>query len=46
MNAMQRYKERTGKSFPSHGEVLKVAVSLGYRKVVEEQEEASSEAAD
>lgn len=35
MNAMQRFKERTGRSFPTHGEVIKVAVSLGYRKVVE-----------
>jgi hypothetical protein len=30
MNAMQRYKERTGKAFPTYGEVIKVAVSLGY----------------
>jgi len=36
MNAMQRFKELTGKSFPSHGEVLKVAVSLGYRRMIEE----------
>ncbi|QEH33478.1 hypothetical protein OJF2_19800 [Aquisphaera giovannonii] len=35
MNAMQRFKERTGKSFPSYGEVIRVAVSLGYRKEVE-----------
>jgi hypothetical protein len=33
MNAMQRYKERTGKPFPSYGEVIKVAVTLGYRKL-------------
>ena len=33
MNAMQRYKVQTGKSFPSHGEVLKVAFQLGYRKI-------------
>jgi hypothetical protein len=32
MNAMQRFKERTGKAFPTHGEVIKVAVSLGYLK--------------
>ena len=32
MNAMQRFKERTGKPFPTYGEVIKVAVSLGYRK--------------
>jgi hypothetical protein len=34
MNAMQKFKERTGKSFPTHGEVIKVAVSLGYRKPI------------
>ena len=32
MNAMQRYKERTGKAFPTYAEVIKVAVSLGYLK--------------
>jgi hypothetical protein len=32
MNAMQRFKERTGKPFPTYGEVIRVAVSLGYRK--------------
>src|SRR5689334_22442492 len=32
MNAMQRYKVQSGKSFPSHGDVLRVAFSLGYRK--------------
>jgi hypothetical protein len=36
MNAMQRFKERTGKAFPTHAEVIKVAVSLGYRKLVED----------
>ncbi len=35
MNAMQRFKVQTGKSFPSHGEVLRVAHSLGYRKEIE-----------
>jgi hypothetical protein len=34
MNAMQHFKVQSGKSFPSHGEVLRVAFSLGYRKVV------------
>jgi hypothetical protein len=38
MNAMQRFKEASGKSFPSHGEVLRVAVALGYRRVVIETE--------
>jgi hypothetical protein len=37
MNAMQRFKERTGKPFPSHGEVIKVAVALGYRKRLDEE---------
>jgi hypothetical protein len=35
MNAMQRFKERSGKAFPSHRDVLGVAVSLGYRKAFE-----------
>ena len=34
MNAMQRFKERSGKPFPTHGEVLRVAAALGYRKLV------------
>jgi hypothetical protein len=34
MNAMQQYKVRMCKSFPTHREVLEVALSLGYRKVV------------
>jgi len=33
MNAMQRFKLQTGKSYPSYGEVLRVAHRLGYRKV-------------
>ena len=33
MNAMQRFKIQSGKTFPSHGEALAVALSLGYRKV-------------
>jgi len=39
MNAMQRFKDHSGKSFPSHGDVLKVAASLGYRRVVVEPDE-------
>ena len=35
MNAMQRFKERTGKPFPTYGEVIKVAVTLGYRRLVD-----------
>jgi hypothetical protein len=38
MNAMQRFKVQTGKSFPSHGEVLGVAFSLGYRQVVDDDD--------
>ena len=34
MNAMQRFKELTGKAFPTHGDVLKVAIMLGYRRAV------------
>src|SRR5690348_58426 len=33
MTAMQRFKVQSGKSFPTHGEVLRVALELGYRKV-------------
>ena len=41
MTAMQRYKVQSGKPFPSHGEVLKVASKLGYRKLVEDDESQS-----
>jgi hypothetical protein len=43
MNAMQRFKESSGKSFPTHGEVLKVAAALGYRRVVIEPESSWEE---
>ncbi len=33
MQAMQRYKQRSGRNFPTWSEVLEVLVSLGYRKV-------------
>ncbi|MDG3006545.1 hypothetical protein [Paludisphaera mucosa] len=36
MNAMQRFKELSGKSFPTYAEVIKVAVGLGYRKIVDD----------
>lgn len=36
MNAMQRFKELSGKSFPSYAEVIRVAVGLGYRKAVDD----------
>jgi hypothetical protein len=39
MNAMQRFKELSGKTFPSHGDVLRVAVMLGYRRAVFEFDE-------
>ena len=42
MNAMQQYKTRTGKPFPSHGDVLRIAAGLGYRKFYWENEEESS----
>jgi len=32
MSAMQRFKELSGKTFPSYGDVLKVAIMLGYRR--------------
>jgi hypothetical protein len=34
MNAMQRFKEVSGKTFPSYGDVLKVAITLGYRRAI------------
>ena len=34
MSAMQRFKELSGKTFPSYGDVLKVAVMLGYRRAI------------
>jgi hypothetical protein len=34
MNAMQRYKEISGKSFPTYREVIRVIVGLGYRRAV------------
>lgn len=38
MTAMQRFKVQSGKMFPNHGEVLRVAFGLGYRKLVSEQQ--------
>jgi hypothetical protein len=34
MNAMQRFKELSGKTFPTYADVLKVAIMLGYRRAV------------
>jgi hypothetical protein len=46
MNAMQRFKEGTGKSFPTHAEVLKVAIALGYRLGIEEPGSGDDEPID
>ena len=43
MNAMQRFKERSGKSFPTYREVLRVLVDLGYRLAVVEADSASTD---
>lgn len=40
MNAMQQFKVRSGKAFPSHGEVLRVALNLGYRRLIRDDDEA------
>ncbi len=32
MNAVQHFKTQSGKSFPSHGDILRIAARLGYRK--------------
>ena len=42
MNAMQRFKVQTGKVFPSHGDVIRVAVSLGYRRGIEAEPDAGA----
>ena len=46
MNAMQRFKELSGKAFPSHGDVLKVAIMLGYRRAVFELDLPDGEGED
>ena len=33
MNAIQRFKMQSGKAFPTHGDSLRIALGLGYRKV-------------
>ncbi|MBI1832578.1 MAG: hypothetical protein HYR84_14145, partial [Planctomycetes bacterium] len=43
MTAMQRFKVQTGKSIPTHGEVLRVAHSLGYRKMLPLDDEAPAD---
>ena len=42
MNAMQKFKVQTGKPFPNHGEVLRVALALGYRRLVIDDEDDES----
>lgn len=39
MNAMQQFKVQTGKTFPTHGDVLNIAHKLGYRKSDDPDEE-------
>ena len=39
MNAIQRFKDHSGKSFPTYGDVLKVAAGLGYRRVIVDPEQ-------
>ena len=46
MNAMQRFKVQTGRPFPTHGEVLRVAFSLGYRKRIDSFEDEPDPAGD
>jgi hypothetical protein len=46
MNAMQRFKELSGKPFPTHGEVLKIASQLGYRKLVVDEDDSSWRSAE
>ncbi len=43
MNAMQRFKEISGRSFPTYREVLRVIVDLGYRRVSDEPDPGSAE---
>jgi hypothetical protein len=43
MNAMQRFKEGSGKSFPTYREVLRVLIDLGYRRVIIEPDPILSE---
>ena len=38
MTAMQHFKVQTGKPFPTHAEVLDVAYSLGYRRLVKAED--------
>jgi hypothetical protein len=44
MNAMQRFKESSGKSFPTYREVIRVVVGLGYRRAVVDLDAEQSDA--
>ena len=46
MTAMQQFKVRTGRPFPTYGEVLKVAVSVGYRRMQWVDDEPIDEASE
>ncbi len=46
MRAMDDYKRRSGRPFPTWSEVLEVLVSLGYRKVAEPTEMTWRSSAD
>ncbi len=46
MNAMQRFKEASGKSFPTHAEVIRIAIGIGYRLGIDEPDSAAEEPVD
>ena len=46
MNAMQRFKESSGTSFPTYREVIRVVVGLGYRRAVVEPDADSTDACE
>jgi hypothetical protein len=46
MNAMQRFKEKSGKSFPTYREVLRVLVDLGYRRIIIEPDPSAESGFD
>ena len=46
MNAMQRFKVQSGKTFPSHTDILGIAHGLGYRKPSEMTDEGDEPLSD
>lgn len=44
MSAVQKFKVQSGKTFPTYGDVLKVAAALGYRKAVWEDADETTDA--